>query len=153
MIAPGISPLLVSGCFIELRAGRGNLKSRLIEESTKLSKTFENSFHACDATTELKKRNLCPQAILLIILCSQGILDLLLVVGWSFLFWWLISKSYWDGHASNFWSSCDISVYLTGDYFQCLRRVLITVMMYGHFSISCLIALYIRFGRYYAGHH
>lgn len=70
MIAPGISPLLVSGCFIELRAGRGNLKSRLIEESTKLSKTFENSFHACDATTELKKRNLCPQAILLITLLT-----------------------------------------------------------------------------------
>lgn len=79
-------PLHVSGCFIGLRAGRGNLKSRLIEESTKLSKTLETLLHACDATTELKKRNLCPQAILLIILCSQGILDLLLVVGWSFLF-------------------------------------------------------------------
>lgn len=134
-------PLHVSGCFIRLRAGRGNLKSRLIEESTKLSKTLETLLHACDATTELKKRNLCPQAILLIILCSQGILDLLLVVGWSFLFWWLISKSYWDGHASNFWSSCgDISVYLTGDYFQCVRRVLINdVRSFQHFLLNCSV--------------
>lgn len=64
-----------------------------------------------------------------------------LVVGWSFLFWWLISKSYWDGHASNFWSSCgDISVYLTGDYFQCLRRVLINdVRSFQHFLLNCSV--------------
>lgn len=64
-------PLPVSGHFIGLRADRGNLKSRLIEESTKLSKTLENLLHACDATTELKKRNLCPQAILLITLFTR----------------------------------------------------------------------------------
>lgn len=96
MIAPGISPLLVSGCFIELRAGRGNLKSRLIEESTKLSKTFENSFHACDATTELKKRNLCPQAILLITLLTRhfrfvaccGLVFFVLMINFKVLLRW-----------------------------------------------------------------
>lgn len=103
-------PLLVTGCFIGLRAGRGNLKSRLIEESTKLSKTLENLLHACDATTELKKRNLCPQAILLITLFTRHF-RFVACCRLVFLFWWLFSKSYWDDHASNFWSSCDLNVY------------------------------------------
>lgn len=89
-------PLLVSGCFIELRAGRGNLKSRLIEESTKLSKTLETSLHACDATTELKKRNLCPQAILLITLLTRhfrfvaccGLVFFVLMINFKVLLRW-----------------------------------------------------------------
>lgn len=50
---------LVFGYFIGLRVDRGNLKSRLIEESIKLFKILENLFYVCDVIIELKKRNLC----------------------------------------------------------------------------------------------
>lgn len=133
MIAPGISPLLVSGCFIELRAGRGNLKSRLIEESTKLSKTFENSFHACDATTELKKRNLCPQAILLITLLTRhfrfvaccGLVFFVLMINFKVLLRWPCQQ-----FLIKLWHQCVLD----------RRRVLINdVRSFQHFLLNCSV--------------